>query len=572
MCFDKLMNGLKMKKNRLPIRISIAVGIWLIFMTVFCVMVDIKPTVFYPLQDNMSSDVYYADGTTAHFEDGDFGNVRIGDRVEMHVSFPQRYGIKAAELYVPIHNVVLNVELKGVGDLYRDNVDMTDLTKHYGNRIYEVQLPGGFEVHELVIEMLPTTGRVPFSDLAGIGIIPANEGWKQIISGHILVFLFSISLMVMAMICISYFTVKSIEEKKLQLGLSIAAFEFMISGWFFASLGMFHLIVGNTSVSAKAEYYTLYFAPIPLAVFIWQVIEKKLMKRIVAAAGFLYLGFYVVATVVELLPRMLNYSQMLPGMHALAGIIVVCSLIAIFRGIEGDENSYILILRFGIVVAMICGLVELLRFNLVKYVLDDTWFSTKGLSGLAIIVVAFSLVVYLISYSTNEFVLRVERQQLMKLAYQDALTGMPNRADCYRCIEEMEKKKIREYTMLFIDLNNLKLANDKWGHDMGDRLLQVTADAIVESFAAGGFVSRWGGDEFVACVFGKTEQAMEMMEKFEKRMNHQNETGEFPFEVSAACGWVHSEDGKYLAPIEAIRLSDEEMYEKKRKMKQENKR
>lgn len=557
---------IRRKEYRLPIRISIAVMIWLIVLTVFCVVMDIRPTAFYPLQEYMNADVTYADGTMAHFDDGDFGIVHRGDRVEMHVAFPESYNIKAAELYVPLHNVVLNVTLGSRGLLYQDNINMEDLSKHYGNRIYEVQLPGGFETKELVMEFLPM-GRLPFSDLAGIGIIPANEGWKRIITGNVLVFITSIALMIMAMICICYFLIKSIEDKKIQLGFTVAVFELMICGWFFGGLGMFYLIVEDISFCAKIEYYSLYLAPIPLTVFIHQVIDKVKMKRLVKMVGIVYFAFYVVATVLERTPGMPNYSKMLPGMHALAGITVVCLVFSVFQGNEDDSNSYLVILRFGILVAMLFGLTEILRFNIQKFVLDSSWVATKGVSGFAILIVALSLVIYLISYSTSQFTVKIERQQLLKLAYQDALTGMPNRADCYRNIEEMEKQKIQDYVMVFIDLNDLKTTNDSFGHDDGDKLLCITANAIMEVFSEDGFTSRWGGDEFVVCVYGGKEKALQRIEEFQQKMRTANESGEYPFPISAACGYVESTAGAYLAPIEAIRLADESMYENKRLMK-----
>ena len=558
----------KMNKYRLPVRISIAVLLWIIVLSVYCSIMDIQPTVFYPLQGHMSADVTYENGEKKHFEDGDFGIVNKGDSLELHVTFAKEYNIKAAELFVPLHNVVLNVSLGSRGTLYRDNVNMKDLAKHYGNRIYEIQLPGGFESKELVIEISPM-GRLPYSDLSESGIIPANEGWKQIVTRHTFVFVTMISLMVMAMICICYFTIKSIEDRKLHMGLPIAVFELAASGWFFGSLSMFYLLIEDVSFCAKIEYYTLYLVPIPVSVFIYQVVGSRVMKYHVAVVGALYTIFYVISTIIERLPGKPNYSNMLPSMHIMTGITLICLVISVFLGTKKDKDPYVAILKFGIVVAMICGISELIRFNVVKYLLDNSWITTNGLSGVAIIIVAVSLVVYLIAYSTSEFTLKIERQQLMKLAYQDALTGMSNRADCYRNIEVMEKNNQRVYTMIFIDLNDLKKTNDNLGHDAGDLLLKVTSETIMAYFTENGFTSRWGGDEFVACVFEREETALKRLADFENKIRQLDKEGGYPFRVSVACGLIESTEENYLTPIEAIRLADERMYEKKRKMKAE---
>ena len=155
----------------------------------------------------------------------------------------------------------------------------------------------------------------------------------------------------------------------------------------------------------------------------------------------------------------------------------------------------------------------------------------------------------------------------MFLAYRDALTNMPNRASCYKRIEEMEEQGIKEYTMVFIDINNLKTANDVYGHETGDALLKMTAENIKDIFSENGFCARWGGDEFVACVFDKENDAKRRIEKFEKRLANEDAAGTFPFKVSAACGHKYISEKNYMDPIEAIRQADAIMYENKKRMK-----
>lgn len=363
------------------------------------------------------------------------------------------------------------------------------------------------------------------------------------------------------------FPSKKHKQPKMHIGLPVAVFELMINAWFFGSLGLFNLFLGDMNFCAKVEYYALYLAVLPLAIFIYSVLDVPVIKRIIGIMTAIYAVFYVGATIIELSPIQLNYSDMLMYMHILAGTTLLLLVLAIFVGTKNETNNYISILRYGVFISMICGVVELIRFNLTKFVLQRTWLATHGLSGVAILVIAASLVIYLISISAEEYTLKVERKQLMALAYKDALTDMPNHAACYRRIEEMENQGIKVYSMVFIDLNNLKTANDVYGHETGDRLLKMTADHIKEVFSDNGFCARWGGDEFVACVFGEESLALKCIKEFQFLMKKEDESGSFPFEVSAACGCKHSDEQNYLEPIEAIRQSDELMYENKKMMK-----
>ncbi len=287
----------------------------------------------------------------------------------------------------------------------------------------------------------------------------------------------------------------------------------------------------------------------------------------VTAVSFIYLLYYIIATAIELSPMERNYSDMLKSLHLLAGILLVTLIFAIFLGTKNKSNNYIYILRYGILISMLCGIFELVRFNVTKFLMKKSWFTTHGLSSLAILVIALSLVIYLISFSTEQYTSKIEKEQLLLLAYKDALTGMPNRASCYKQIEEMEEKGIKEYTMVFIDVNNLKLANDKFGHETGDKLLKMTAENIMNTFAEKGFASRWGGDEFVACVFVKEENAKKLVDEFKEKLEAVDADGSFPFKVSAACGYIYVNNKNYINPVEAIRQADSIMYENKKIMK-----
>lgn len=105
---------------------------------------------------------------------------------------------------------------------------------------------------------------------------------------------------------------------------------------------------------------------------------------------------------------------------------------------------------------------------------------------------------------TNEF---EENQRLANQLDYDALTGLYNK----RALRRKVKEKINDHpeligAMIFIDLDNLKEVNDRFGHDVGDRLL-IKAGQIFRYYeAVGGLVSRISGDEFVIYLHGFKSQ------------------------------------------------------------------
>ena len=93
-------------------------------------------------------------------------------------------------------------------------------------------------------------------------------------------------------------------------------------------------------------------------------------------------------------------------------------------------------------------------------------------------------------------------RKLAAAATTDMLTGIYNRAGMYQEVERKVRdlKKRREcgkMGLMFIDLDNFKLYNDTFGHDIGDVILQNMASIFTEVTGEQGFVSRFGGDEFI---------------------------------------------------------------------------
>lgn len=92
------------------------------------------------------------------------------------------------------------------------------------------------------------------------------------------------------------------------------------------------------------------------------------------------------------------------------------------------------------------------------------------------------------------------RAEAKRLAYFDALTGLPNRMLLRDRVEQMLQKARREHSrlaLLLLDLDNFKGINDSLGHSTGDLILQEVSRRLSEGANNGDTVSRQGGDEFV---------------------------------------------------------------------------
>jgi diguanylate cyclase (GGDEF)-like protein/PAS domain S-box-containing protein/putative nucleotidyltransferase with HDIG domain len=83
------------------------------------------------------------------------------------------------------------------------------------------------------------------------------------------------------------------------------------------------------------------------------------------------------------------------------------------------------------------------------------------------------------------------------LSYHDVLTGLYNRRFYEEEIKRLDTERNLPISIIMGDVNGLKLANDAFGHNTGDELLQKAAAAIQRACRPEDLVARWGGDEFV---------------------------------------------------------------------------
>ncbi|MCF2857271.1 bifunctional diguanylate cyclase/phosphodiesterase [Pseudoalteromonas sp. SMS1] len=89
----------------------------------------------------------------------------------------------------------------------------------------------------------------------------------------------------------------------------------------------------------------------------------------------------------------------------------------------------------------------------------------------------------------------------------DHLTQLRNRPQCFKCIEQRQRKDTR-FSVVLYDLYNLKQINDAMGHFFGDKLLISFAQTLANSLLPGSELFRIGGDEFVVVSEARNESAL----------------------------------------------------------------
>ena len=93
---------------------------------------------------------------------------------------------------------------------------------------------------------------------------------------------------------------------------------------------------------------------------------------------------------------------------------------------------------------------------------------------------------------------KIERlKQVEYLSLHDHMTGLYNRRYMHDSIKRLDTRRNLPFSMIYMDLNGLKLINDSLGHEMGDRLIVSVANVLRDMLRSDDIVGRLGGDEFL---------------------------------------------------------------------------
>ncbi|HJP90216.1 MAG TPA: EAL domain-containing protein [Candidatus Limnocylindrales bacterium] len=137
-------------------------------------------------------------------------------------------------------------------------------------------------------------------------------------------------------------------------------------------------------------------------------------------------------------------------------------------------------------------------------------------------------------------------EELRLLAYRDSLTGLANRARLQdrveHALERLRGRSPNHAALLFIDLDNFKNVNDRFGHGKGDNVLQALAERIKATIRPGDTAGRLGGDEFAVLLEDVESAAVvgDVCERLLAAMSEPVELGEAAPIVGASIGYALS--------------------------------
>lgn len=152
--------------------------------------------------------------------------------------------------------------------------------------------------------------------------------------------------------------------------------------------------------------------------------------------------------------------------------------------------------------------------------------------------------------------------------YKDSLTGLYNRHFFEEELLRVDSPKYLPVSIIMCDLNVLKLINDAFGHDMGDKALIKTAELMKKNFRKEDIVSRVGGDEFVILLPKTPESTAKSILKRIKSDTNTTYLGHIKMSISLGTATKNYQEEDIL---KVLKRAEDKMYFNKLKESKEAK-
>ena len=163
-------------------------------------------------------------------------------------------------------------------------------------------------------------------------------------------------------------------------------------------------------------------------------------------------------------------------------------------------------------------------------------------------------------------IIRMEHELTIH-ASTDPLTGVLNRRvgmDLVKKRYETAGRENGQFTLCFIDIDDLKAVNDQYGHLEGDSLITVVCRIIGEEINPNDVLFRYGGDEFVV-LFGDEDQQQidQICKRIARKYDDLNHNHKKPYLINASMGTFSYQSEMKLELEQIIEIVDRNMYNNK---------
>ncbi len=485
--------------------------------------------------------------------------VLMSDELIMSRELPEGVDIGySVRVYSRLSSVTVMVDGE---ELYSFMPDAADQHTFTGSGYHFVILPDGSS-GKLITIRVQATEPGAFQGLPQVELAPSDQIYTNFAIerevGMVVSIFLTVAGFMMSIIAIGSMNMNSDFYPVVMIG-----FFSILSGlWSLCSMKAFQLFAAPLVVNASIEYVSMFLLPLPIiSLTLWQREHMpKLEKTLVQIMFWVYMVLFLVITVLHF-TNVAHYPRFTFVFHIV--LLVSIPLLLFVRPghwqhLDPSEKMF----QIGMWITVGVGIADVIWYYVCRFLLRkvnqfaDTALPMGFLLMVSILIISYLLDLY--ARRMNES----EKEQLEKLAFEDELTGLGNRARGEEVLTAAKEWR-DEYAIINLDLNGLKSINDKYGHAKGDAYITGFSEILGEVFAREEVVARMGGDEFFVMLRGKDHisKLNSLLDLMLLKEREKSAYGEFI--IDASYGVARSSELTFPNPEALYRMADQRMYKMK---------
>lgn len=519
------------------------------FLTIRCQDMQLESDPIFPLTDQWT--VEY--GNTREIRSlPSFPPVKSGETVTYTKTLEEQEGLCNTVMFYTGHQYV-KVYLSGEL-LYTYGENQTvPFPMSVGSGWQCIRLPLDWQGKELKIELVSS-----YEDYSG-NLEIVYLGTKSALVFHVVYSLFQALLWCVPLIVIGlaliFFSAIFREQRASRRLRVLGAAAIVTCLWMVLESQVSQIFVSRNLLSMNMIF--LLFGLIPVLFSRYLLTYDRISQRNSMHISYWYAVFTYLLIQILQVSGILDYLHTVPLVHIAIVLVIVSLLDAFFHRSrqKGATETPVFIASF---VFAFFGIVDIIRYYIAPLTRKTIFFTRFGLI-LFFIILGCSAIME----ASKEHHESLHHQMLMKLAYTDILTGLPNRT----AYEEEKERYVQNESecplfMMLLDLNNLKSINDHYGHAEGDKAIIRLSEHLQACFPEKLECFRIGGDEFCVLSRDRETRFKQKLEALDRAM--QKDSGLFPYAFTVARGYVQT---KAADLDDAFHTADQNMYTDKLNIK-----
>lgn len=349
-------------------------------------------------------------------------------------------------------------------------------------------------------------------------------------------------------------------DESYMIFLNLGVFSLLITLWTLKQCGFLQFLIPDPRALYFIDYFTFFLFPVPFNFILYDICKSKYRKGAVHLS-ILYLCNMAAAVLLQC-TGVIDIFRILPVTHLIMLVNVIYTVILIRYESIKLQNEAARHFKYPMYLVMAFGVAELIAYY-IQHFQQTSIFLPFG-------TVLFTLLLVWIQVSRfyDHYLQKQKLVYLQKLADTDLLTDTMNRNAYEKKVNRLnvQKDKLHTTGLILFDLDNLKIINDRFGHEKGDEALQLCSQCIKQFFPDKENLFRIGGDEF-AYFYNKNKENNigDKIAQLNQTLESTEHTFNYPLSISSGYACFLPEMDSTFKDL--AKRSDLMLYRIKRKRK-----